>query len=780
MPQRPELLSPAGNQEALRAAIAAGADAVYFGASAFSARADAGFDDESLREAIDLLHLHQKRAYVTVNTLVKANEMDEIGRLLEKLVLFRADAVIVQDLGVLKLIRQSFSQLCVHASTQMSVHNAQGAEFLLSQGVSRAVLARECSLKEIKRIADTGIEVEVFVHGALCVSVSGQCLFSSQIGGRSGNRGRCAQPCRLPYTYKGSQGALLSMRDLNTLDQLSALTEAGVRSFKIEGRLKRPEYVGLVTSAYRKAIDSKYNGSTADFSADQQALNQIFSRGFTPGHAFGAQDAMLVKPSRVSHEGIEIGKVLHIENRKGFYLAEVHLLLDLNHGDGLQIRGNNEQDIIYSGPAVGALQRAILRLRTPARPGDAVYRLADEKQLQSARDKSALLPEIPVDIHLSISPQRPSCLHLSSRQVNVNVEGDIASTAFKHPLNEENTRPRFSKTGGTPFVLRSFRFESDSPLFLSAASLNALRRKGLAALEKALIAAHQPSAPASGIKSKPSPFTHAGVHRSPTLYVLVRPGIDRETILGAGADRLIIAPDDFRNNKLVTQLQGCMPEDILLLPRQMSTDSLAKFFPVFQQTGCTIMVDNIGQMNLPHQKPFYTYEGIPAWNNMALKSLKDSGVCGIVLSRELSQDEITALSDDQLELILPVYGRAAIMQLNHCPERLRLGLSSNRANCSLCDRGIGILKEKLTDRKGCDYPLWPTHLPEGCLIGLYHHQTLHLSGVAPIKMSQLLDLRLLNQQGAIKVVQHYHHLQMRRPPLEIGECHAGRFLKGVL
>lgn len=784
MIQHLELLSPAGNRDAMLAAISAGADAVYFGASAFSARAGAGFDDEALKEAIRLLHLYQKKAYITVNTLIKPNELPGIDKLFERLLALKADAVIVQDLGVLRVLRQSFPELCVHASTQMSVHNAQGAEFLLSQGVSRVVLARECSLLEIQEIAKTGIEVEVFVHGALCVSVSGQCLFSSQIGGRSGNRGRCAQPCRLPYTYKDSQGALLSMRDLNTLEQIPALLDAGVTSLKIEGRLKRPEYVGIVTSAYRDAIDAidAPKDQSFDFSKAQEDLQQIFSRGFTPGHAFGSEDAGLLRTTRAAHEGILLGKIIKLQARDGFFLAETLVDTDLHDGDSLQIRGTaKEQDILYSGPMVPAHQTAVLRLRTAAGVGDTAHRLADEHQLRQARENAQLLPRIPVDMHLLLSPGHPTSLSLSSRGVTVQVQGDTSDEAVNQPLTKENALPRLAKTGGTPFTLENLAFHSNTPAFLSAASLNDLRRKGLMALENALMDAHMHSASSSVKPSTRNLTTHpADARQSNTLYALVHPGFDREHFKRAGVERFIIAPFDFRAGKLTEQLGHCQPEDLLLLPRQIGTNALKHLFQQFTATGCQIMVDNIGQLPLPHQHSFYVYEGIPAWNKEALSFLEENGARGLVLSRELSQVEIQALSESPLELILPVYGRAAIMHLNHCPERLRLGMSSNRAACTLCDQGRGVMGAFLTDRKGCHYPLWPNHMPEGCVIGLYYHEALHLSDLAEKKMSHLIDLRLLAQDDAVAVIEHYSDLKKGKSPSDIGSVNPGRYLKGVM
>ena len=236
-----ENLAPAGNREALDRAAAAGADAVYLGYAAFSARAGAGnFDEEQLREAVHFAHLHHIRVHVTVNTLIKDGELAGVMDVLRLLNEVKVDAVLVQDLGVMHLARTCFPDLPIHASTQMALHNAAGVRFVQRHGLTRAVLARECSLSEIRKASDVGIEIEVFGHGAQCVAVSGQCLFSSMIGGRSGNRGRCAQPCRLPYTYRGETAAWLSPRDVCMRDHLPELVKAGACSIKLEGRLKRP------------------------------------------------------------------------------------------------------------------------------------------------------------------------------------------------------------------------------------------------------------------------------------------------------------------------------------------------------------------------------------------------------------------------------------------------------------------------------------------------------------------------------------------------------------
>ena len=334
-----ELLSPAGNREALVAAVSCGADAVYLGYTAFGARSYAGnFDGPGLEEAVAYAHERGRKIYVTVNTLVKQCETDDLCDVLELLARCGVDAILVQDFGAARIARARFPELTLHASTQMTVNNAQGAALLKRLGFERVVPARECSLSELRKMADTGVEIEAFAHGALCVAVSGQCLFSSMIGGRSGNRGRCAQPCRLPYGLEdGTKGYLLSTKDLMLIDHLPELRDAGVYSFKLEGRMKRPEYVGIVTRAYRKALDAAqahvpYHPDAATL----ESLRQIFNRGgFTEGYVMDRSNAALMSWERPNHWGVYMGKVTSVRGP----LARVSLERTLGDGDGLQIRG---------------------------------------------------------------------------------------------------------------------------------------------------------------------------------------------------------------------------------------------------------------------------------------------------------------------------------------------------------------------------------------------------------------------------------------------------------
>lgn len=455
-----ENLAPAGNWDALRSAVAAGADAVYLGYAAYSARAGAGnFDEQQLRDAVRFAHLHHVRVHVTVNTLIKDGELAGVVDVLRLLSEIRVDAVLVQDLGVLRMARRCFPDLPIHASTQMAIHNATGVRFCRNQGMTRAVLARECSAAEIALAAKEGIEIEVFGHGAQCVAVSGECLFSSVVGGRSGNRGRCAQPCRLLYTYRGKTAAWLSPRDVCMRDDLPELNKAGVASIKLEGRLKRPEYVATIANSYRNAIDAMDNGHfrKAD-EAEMTGLRQIFSRGgFMRGYAMGAEDAGVIDPARVSHGGVKIGRVEFAAGN----MARVRLERSLDDGDGLQIRtAQGDAELIYAGHDTEAGQIAVVRLRPDIRTkaGDEVYRLTSEKQLQWAR--SLVIPAIQADMALIAYPGKPLALTMTDGESSATVTGDTVAPAQSRAMSAEDARRSLGKLSDTPFSLRALTVQT--------------------------------------------------------------------------------------------------------------------------------------------------------------------------------------------------------------------------------------------------------------------------------------------------------------------------------
>ncbi len=711
-----ENLAPAGNREALDRAVAAGADAVYLGYAAFSARAGAGnFDEEALREAVYFAHLHHVRVHVTVNTLVKDGELSGVLDVLRLLNEVRVDAVLVQDLGVMHLARTCFPDLPIHASTQMALHNAAGVEFCKKHGLTRAVLARECSMEEIRRASEAGLEIEVFGHGAQCVAVSGQCLFSSMIGGRSGNRGRCAQPCRLPYTYRGKTAAWLSPRDVCLRDYLPELRRAGACSIKLEGRLKRPEYVATIAASYRRGIDLMNEGRfrKAD-EAERDCLTQIFSRGgFMDGYAMGSQDAGVIYPDRVNHGGVPIGGIEAVAGG----MARVRLSRDLNDGDGLQIRSDRgDHEMIYSGHDTPAGGIAVLRLRPDmrVRAGDEVYRLTSSAQLEAARAMN--IPAIPCDLTLVALPGEPLTLTATDGISTVTVTGDVVSAAQKRALTEDDARRSLAKMGDTPFELRDCIVFTDNA-FVAVSALNALRRDALIALEN----------------QRAEDFAHPQGRECPADELILPAASVPETIIIRDQDqyeavrglnaRIVWYPEDFHEEALEGDLARLEDGVWIHLPmkcEQATLEMLHRFVTVHADKLGGVVLGSVGQLGMEWPLPIGAGEGVPVMNRRAAQFLFAEGCEFITASGELSGAELTTLMAGNPPVLVPAYGRAQLMLLHHCPARTYLGLSKGHASCRLCDENKpdALKGTAFIDRRNTVFPLLRQRLPEGCLVRL--------------------------------------------------------------
>lgn len=703
-----ENLAPAGTYEALDRAVAAGADAVYLGCSAFSARAGAGnFDEQQLRQAVAFAHLHHVRVHVTVNTLIKDGEMDEVKVLLRLLNEVRVDAVLVQDLGVLRMARACFPDLPIHASTQMAIHNATGAAWCARMGMTRAVLARECSLNEIALAAKQPIEIEVFGHGAQCVGVSGQCLFSSMIGNRSGNRGRCAQPCRLDYTYHGKRGAWLSPRDVSLRDYLPELKKAGACSIKIEGRLKRPEYVATVAGSYRRGLD----GLAADDN-EKRGLLQIFQRGgFMRGYAFGAEDAGVIDPTRVNHGGVPVGSIEAVSGK----LARLRLTLDLHDGDGLQIRhGHEDHEMIYAGKDASAGDVAVLRLRPDMRvsPGDEVVRLTSAKQLEEAR--ALAIPAIPCDMTLVALPGEPLTLTVTDGESVAAATGDTVSCAQKRAMSEEDAHRSLEKTGDTPFALRELTVYTDNA-FVPVSALNALRRD---ALDKLAAQRADDFARAEGEECA-EPAIHLPEGQLPPMTVC------RTLAQLAQAQDGVACwyPEDFREEALRAGLDKLPQGAWLHLPMACEEATLRMLHQVVTDYAHRlggVVLGSVGQLGMAWPVPYGAGSGIPVMNRRAAALLFEQGCAFVTASQELTGQETAVLMAGQPPIYVPAYGYAQLMLLHHCPARTYLGLDKGHAACRMCDVNDpnALQNTVLVDRKGVAFPLLRQRLPEGCLVRL--------------------------------------------------------------
>lgn len=740
-----ENLAPAGNWDALRSAVAAGADAVYLGYAAYSARAGAGnFDEQQLRDAVRFAHLHHVRVHVTVNTLIKDGEMAGVVDVLRLLSEIRVDAVLVQDLGVLRMARRCFPDLPIHASTQMAIHNATGVRFCRNQGMTRAVLARECSAAEIALAAKEGIEIEVFGHGAQCVAVSGECLFSSVVGGRSGNRGRCAQPCRLLYTYRGKTAAWLSPRDVCMRDDLPELNKAGVASIKLEGRLKRPEYVATIANSYRNAIEAMDNGHfrKAD-EAEMTGLRQIFSRGgFMRGYAMGAEDAGVIDPARVSHGGVKIGRVEFAAGN----MARVRLERSLDDGDGLQIRtAQGDAELIYAGHDTEAGQIAVVRLRPDIRTkaGDEVYRLTSEKQLQWAR--SLAIPAIPADMALIAYPGKPLALTMTDGESSATVMGDTVAPAQSRAMSEEDARRSLGKLSDTPFSLRTLTVQT-AGAFVPVSALNQLRREACQQLAEARIAAFTRKA---GREETADDLIYPDTPDAPSMAI-VRTREQADAMQGA-ADLLLWYPEDFRADALESGLRD-MPDGVWLqLPtvcEEKTLDALDAFVQRNAGKLGGIVLGSVGQLGRTWNVPMGAGSGIPVMNRRAAQFLLEQGCRFVTASSELSGAELRTLMQNHPPVVVPAYGREQLMLLHHCPARTYLGLTKGHAACRMCDQHSpdALAGQTLTDRRGTVYPLLRQRLPEGCLVRLMN--ALPTNNIRRVRQAGYAPMMVLTTENA--------------------------------
>ncbi|MCR4622699.1 MAG: U32 family peptidase [Clostridiales bacterium] len=706
---KPELLAPAGGWDCLVAAVQSGADAVYLGGKTLNARRGAAnFDAEELVRASDYLHERGKKLYVTVNTLLKECEMGELEDTAEQLYRARPDGVIVQDMGVCGFFRQVLPDLRLHASTQMAISNPQGALYLKQKGFKRAVLAREMLLEEISACADTGIEVEVFCHGALCVAYSGLCLFSGMVGGRSGNRGACAQPCRMEYEAGGSasaKGFLLSPKDLMAAPLLEKLVRAGVSSLKIEGRLKKPEYVAVVTSAYRRLLDGE---ELSEKLVDE--LKQVFNRGgFTQGYFEGIKDGEFLSTIRPGHQGVAVGKA----ERRSILLSR-----DVDRGDSLAVRNENGEDI-----PIKLSGKAGERVPNPAKTGGSVYRMQSKALLDAVSER--LRRErgcVELSARLLIETGKPALLTLDDGVNRVEVRGEQVLPSPNGGMNAERLESQLKKTGGTPYTLVRTNVEADANAYISMSAVNSLRRQALERIAQERIQAARGNwtkrAYAAAVDARHEP------QLSPRIFVQADDTMLLRRLLAEGADEAVYFPSDLRSDALEkVETEGMF----LYLPPVMAGKTLDKLnrFAIDRASGLKgVYISNPGQLALdwPGEKRFDFSMNIA--NNAALAFL-GAGECVYTPSIELTSREIRQIEGSR-ELV--VYGRVPLMHLRHCPLNAIRGGGLHR-ECRACDKaryGKRLSELGFTDRTGARFPFRRLAADEGCVIDLLNSVPLDL------------------------------------------------------
>lgn len=513
----PEILAPAGSFESLKAAIAAGCDAIYIGGSRFGARAyaDNPKGDDMLK-AIDYCHMHGVRIYMTVNTLLKEREINELCSFLKPYYEAGLDAVIVQDVGALRNIHTWFPDMEIHASTQMTITMGVSDKLLKKYGVTRIVPARELNIGELKQMRkDTSLEMEVFVHGALCYCYSGQCLFSSMLGGRSGNRGRCAQPCRQPYIVEGKKSAIgdyiLSPKELSNLYYVGDMIDAGIDSFKIEGRMKRPEYTAFVTSMFRKYVDLYLDMGRSgfeqymrkhheEFEADMEELQEIYNRGgFTQGYLEGLSGVpyeknknkrgQMLSSKRPKHGGVFVGEVISVGKGRLSY----KLVRDLYAQDVVEFCNDNMvQEYEYTigeNKKAGSIVEAKFKYGSKIHPGDKVYRTKKAELLEKIRsDFIEKEKKIVIKGEFYASNGHEAYLKVECGKDKYTVYGDVCDTALKNPATKENVAKSISQTGNTQFEFEKLDIIIDNNLFIPVGMLKKMRREALAGIEKEILA----------------------------------------------------------------------------------------------------------------------------------------------------------------------------------------------------------------------------------------------------------------------------------------------------
>lgn len=703
-----ELLAPAGGKESIYAAVQNGADAIYLGGSRFSARAYASnFTDEDMERIVDYCHIYGVKIYVTVNTLIKQNEIKDAIDYIEFLYKIGVDALIVQDVGVAALIKKNFSDFEIHASTQMTIHNAEGAIYYRELGFKRIVLSRELSLKEIKHISkDLNVETEMFVHGALCVCYSGQCLMSSVIGGRSGNRGRCAQPCRLPYTLvnennsESKKGYFLSTKDICTLDEIEKIINSGTASLKIEGRMKRPEYVAGVVSAYRRAIDSVYSNKKYDIKSEEKKLLKLFNReGFSKAYLFGNVGKDMMAYNFPKNTGIRLGKVLND--------GEILLEEEVNLKDGIRAGENGAavRKIIKSGKEILEAKRDDKVKLYPEfyKIGDIIYKTSDEKFLSQLKKSYEDEHKKKIDVDLTVKFEVAKPMRLKAvlgKDINVECYGENIEKAEKKPVTKEKLEENLRKSGNTPFEIKDIKFENYEEGFLPVSHINSVRRELLEKLQKYITEKFKRSAKdridlnikGYEVENKLPEFM-IGVCLKKQFDEVIKMGfkdviIDMFTKKSPKNLRLYNAESDVNIYLKIPNIIKCEFNEVCKLIDE-NINNIRGI--VTANAGIIRRYENkvniIGDYKL---NIFNTFAGLFYENLM--------GVC---ISTELSRQEIKSISEERLiETQLLVYGKVETMVSEYCPIGSVFGGKCSERQCTGdCLNGKYVLK----DRKGVSF-----------------------------------------------------------------------------
>ncbi|MCL2592460.1 MAG: U32 family peptidase [Defluviitaleaceae bacterium] len=710
----PEILSPAGSIESFYAAINNGADAVYLGGKAFNARNSANnFSDEEIEKAIDYAHRRGSKVYITLNTLYKNSEVTECLKFADKMYQAGADAFIMQDIGVSQEVKRLFPKIKLHASTQMSIHSLEGAKYLENYGFDRVVLARELSLLEVRKINDNvKIETESFVHGALCISYSGQCLMSSIIGGRSGNRGRCAQPCRMMYDLVDEdeniikKGHLLSPRDMMTLEILDEIVESGVASLKIEGRMKSPEYVGVVTNAYSVYLNNKQKDKMFI-----ENVNSIFNRGghSTSGYYKNNSSVEMMSIETPKGTGLYIGEVLSYEkpkgkNQKGRCVIKAER--GLVPGDGIEIWTESLPHIGTNiSQSIEAGDRFFVNITGEIKVGDKVFKsydkaLVDKAKWQNSQDSKKLI----IEGSLHIKKDEPMKITLKFSDILVEKCGEMALKAQNQPLSEEKIVSQFSKTGGTTYNIDFKNNVIDNDIFVAVSSINSLRREALEQFDEIFV---------NSFKRKsvnvPKHSFEANIENEKEFSAQVSNLAQLNSALNAGITRVYYP----YNGKNVSEVKKAVEyaskndAEIYLAFSKISRNEFLEKIDIdnLENTGIKgYLASTYGQLNIVRENNVlpiildYTFNML---NSLSVKFFEEQGIY-TTLSQELTLAEGREINNSLGEAI--VYGRQIMMMLENCP--VGLYAANKSGSKKYCKNRKSQEKFYLIDRKKAKFPTY--------------------------------------------------------------------------
>ena len=688
-----ELLSPAGDFECLVSAVQNGANAVYFGLDKFNARVNGrNFEDEELVKAIKYAKLRNVKTHLTLNILIKNKEFEEALKLVEFAYNSGIDAVIVQDLGLAKKIMELFPKLEVHSSTQMTIYNLDGVKEIEKLGYSRCVLARELSIEEIKNICkNTNIEIEVFIHGALCICYSGQCLMSSLIGGRSGNRGRCAGTCRLPYSLlkdgqEQEKGYLLSSKDVCTLDILPELIEAGVKSFKIEGRMKSKEYVGIVTSIYRKYIDlAESNQEYVVDKKDREMLMQIFNRGgFSTGYLKGKLGKNMMYTKRPNHIGTLLGEVISYNPNKGH--VKIKLCKELDLGDSI---------------AIGDSSCKISELMQKNNKTVSI-------KLNQKMDQKIGKENIKRKVNCNIELKQDKVIKLELQDIDTNIsvklEGDsVVKKADNAGITSKRIEEQLSKTGNTIFKIENINIKMDESIIVPISSLNEIRRRGLEELEHKLLESFKREQVNLKLDVKEEKF----IPKEEVKVTLCLNKISKEIDYASlkNVDNVYIPFKYFLDEDLKESIENISKKfsTYILLPAITKSNYeklLYNNLPKIAERVEGIVISNLSQiyeiekLGINGKKLVANYT-MNIENNFTVEELKRLGVCKYIVPPEAEKETIRGLTEN-IEKETIVYGRTLLMTTEYCT-------IGTLKNCpAMCQKGRYTLK----DRMGFEFPIY--------------------------------------------------------------------------